>query len=146
MTAAKGSSGGGGNDGDVQQQRSPADQQQSKTSSKRQRRQQQQAATQQEATEQPRQQATAQQTAAAAPQQQAQLAQQPGQQTGQYLYERKYGLPVVRKKLSYSELLRAVRLGEVQEVHFFTTHEDSTMVRAECPAEACLLVLCATAL
>ena len=38
----------------------------------------------------------------------------------QYLYEQTYGLPVVYKKLSYSELLRAIREEEVDEISFFT--------------------------
>lgn len=38
----------------------------------------------------------------------------------QYLYESKYGLPVVRKSLNYSQLLRAVREETVEEVHFFS--------------------------
>lgn len=45
--------------------------------------------------------------------------QQPQQQ--QYLYEPKYGLPVVRRKMTYSQLLRAVREEQVNEIHFFTT-------------------------
>lgn len=115
VSAAKSSSSGGGSgDGSAQRQQlgaSPAAaEQQPQAGAKRQKRQQQ-AAGQQQAADRPRQQ-----------------AQQPGQQ-GQYLYEGKYGLPLVRKKLSYSELLKAVRLGEVQEVHFFTTHDDSTTVR-----------------
>ena len=71
-----------------------------------------------------RQQAAAQPPAA---QQQQQQQQQGGQQ--QFLYEGKYGLPVVRRKLGYSDLLRAVRMGEVSEVHFFTLEEDATQVR-----------------
>jgi hypothetical protein len=70
--------------------------------------------------QQPQQQQAA---AAAAPQQQQQQQQQ------QYLYEGRYGLPVVRRKLGYAELIKAMRLGEVAEVRFFTTHEDATQVR-----------------
>jgi len=36
-----------------------------------------------------------------------------------YLYEPKYGLPVVRSQLSYSQLLRAVREEQVDEILFF---------------------------
>lgn len=125
MTAAKSSSSGG--DGGAQRQQSAAlpasSEQQPGASSTRQKRQRQGAEPQ--AATQPQQQAAAQQAAAPAPPQQAQQA----PQQGQYLYEGKYGLPVVRQKLSYSQLLRAVRMGEVQEVHFFTTHDDATMVR-----------------
>jgi len=39
----------------------------------------------------------------------------------QYLYGRDFGMPVVREKLSYSELLRDIRLGLVKEVSWFTT-------------------------
>ncbi|KAI3429278.1 hypothetical protein D9Q98_005374 [Chlorella vulgaris] len=53
-----------------------------------------------------------------------------GQQ--QYLYESKYGLPVVRKQLSYTELLKAIRLEEVKEVRFFTTDEDATHLEGPC--------------
>lgn len=63
-------------------------------------------------------------------QQQGQDGQQRGQGKQQYLYEPQYGLPVVRKQLGYSELLRAVRLGEVKEVHFFTLDEEATEVGA----------------
>ncbi|KAI8110063.1 hypothetical protein M9435_001743 [Picochlorum sp. BPE23] len=38
----------------------------------------------------------------------------------QYLYEGTYGLPVVHKKLGYSELLQAIREEKVEEVAFFT--------------------------
>ena len=72
----------------------------------------------------------------AAEQQQSQQQQQaaaaaaaPQQQQQQYLYEGRYGLPVVRRKLGYAELIKAMRLGEVAEVRFFTTHEDATQVR-----------------
>ena len=39
----------------------------------------------------------------------------------QYLYSPQFGMPVVRDKLSYSELLRDIRLGKVKEVSWFTT-------------------------
>lgn len=125
MTAAKSSS--SGSDGSAHRQQSAAppasSEQQPGASSTRQKRQRQGA--EPLAAAQAQQQAAAQQAAAPAPPQQAQQA----PQQGQYLYEGKYGLPVVRQKLSYSQLLRAVRMGEVQEVHFFTTHDDATMVR-----------------
>jgi cell division protease FtsH len=50
----------------------------------------------------------------------AQSQQQQQQQQQQYLYEPKYGLPVVRRKLSYSQLLRAIREEQVDEISFFT--------------------------
>ena len=63
--------------------------------------------------------------------QQQQQQQQPKQQQ-QYLYEPKYGLPVVRRRLGYSELLRCIRQGEVDEVRFFTTHENATQMEGPC--------------
>lgn len=48
------------------------------------------------------------------------VEQQQQQQSKKYLYEGTYGLPVVYKKLSYSELLRAIREENVTEVAFFT--------------------------
>jgi hypothetical protein len=62
------------------------------------------------------------------PQQQQVAAAAAPQQQQQYLYEGRYGLPVVRRKLGYAELIKAMRLGEVAEVRFFTTHEDATQV------------------
>lgn len=47
--------------------------------------------------------------------------QQHEQGTKQYLYESTYGLPVVRKQLNYSQLLRAVREEQVDEILFFST-------------------------
>ncbi|KAL4447504.1 hypothetical protein ABPG75_004723 [Micractinium tetrahymenae] len=129
VSAAKGSSRGGDTGAQRQQsgvQPAAAEQQQQQAGSKRQKRQQQAAA--QQAGEQQREQAVQQQAQQAQQQQQQQQA----QQQGQYLYEGKFGLPLVRKRLSYSELLRSVRLGEVQEVHFFTTHDDSTTMEGPC--------------
>jgi hypothetical protein len=48
------------------------------------------------------------------------VAEQAAPSQPQYLYEPKYGLPVVRAKLSYSQLLRAIREGGVDEVLFFS--------------------------
>ena len=48
-------------------------------------------------------------------------------QPRQYLYESRYGLPVVRKQLSYSQLLRAVREEQVDEILFFTTRGFSSL-------------------
>lgn len=42
------------------------------------------------------------------------------QPTKTYLYESTYGLPIVHKTLGYSELLRAIREEQVDEVAFFT--------------------------
>ena len=78
------------------------------------------------ATPSTRQQAAAQPPAAQQQQQQQPQQQQNGQQ--QYLYEGKYGLPVVRRKLGYAELLKAVRMGEVSEVHFFTIDNEASQV------------------
>ena len=44
-----------------------------------------------------------------------------------YLYEHQYGLPVVRRKLSYSELLRAIREERVEEVLFFRQPEQGPL-------------------
>ena len=41
-------------------------------------------------------------------------------QAQQFLYEGRYGLPVVREYLQYHELLKAIRLEEVQEIFYFT--------------------------
>ena len=43
------------------------------------------------------------------------------------MYEGKYGLPVVRRRLSYAQLLRAVRQEEVSEVLFFTSRANLTL-------------------
>ncbi len=80
------------------------------------------------------------QQAAAQPPAAQQQQQQSGQQ--QYLYEGKYGLPVVRRKLGYSELLRAVRMGEVSEVHFFTMEEDASQVSLDGRALSSLRLVC----
>ena len=60
-------------------------------------------------------------------QQDAQQQQQQQQQYQRYLYEGKYGLPVVRQRLGYGDLLRSIREGRVAEVRFFTTHDDDAM-------------------
>lgn len=39
---------------------------------------------------------------------------------------------MVRKQLSYTELLKAIRLEEVKEVRFFTTDEDATHLEGPC--------------
>lgn len=49
-------------------------------------------------------------------QQKAQQTQQQQQQQQEYLYEPTFGLPVVRRRLSYGELLRDIRLEKVAEV------------------------------
>ncbi|GAB4816210.1 hypothetical protein N2152v2_003256 [Parachlorella kessleri] len=75
-------------------------------------------------------------------QQQLQEAQQPQQPASQqqqqftqgqpqYLYEPRYGLPVVRRRLNYSELLRDIRLEKVSEVRFFSQH-DSMYLEGPC--------------
>lgn len=48
-------------------------------------------------------------------------------QPKQYLYEPRYGLPVVRRQLNYSQLLRAVREEQVDEILFFTTRGYSVL-------------------
>ena len=40
-----------------------------------------------------------------------------------YLYEPKYGLPVVREYLRYEELLKMIRLEQVEEILFFQAEE-----------------------
>lgn len=45
----------------------------------------------------------------------------------QYLYEPKYGLPVVRAQLSYSQLLRAIREDQVEEILFFSTRGSAAL-------------------
>lgn len=54
-----------------------------------------------------------------ATQQPAQVANEPKQ----YLYESRYGLPVVRKYLNYGELLRDIRTDKVERLSFFSQHE-----------------------
>lgn len=86
--------------------------------------------------------AAAQQATAAAPAKQQAAAPAPAaapavaaprqQQQQQYLYEPRYGLPVVRRRLGYSELLRAMRAGEVAEVRFFTADADQTAMEGPC--------------
>ena len=41
-------------------------------------------------------------------------------QSNKYVYEATYGLPIVHKTLKYSELLRAIREEQIDEVAFFT--------------------------
>lgn len=43
-----------------------------------------------------------------------------GTTSQQYLYESRYGLPVVRRRLSYGELLKAMREEQVDELLFFS--------------------------
>jgi hypothetical protein len=66
--------------------------------------------------QQQQQQEQAQQQQTQQPPAQQQPQQQPAQAQPQYLYEPSYGLPVVRRRLSYSELLRDIRLEKVSEV------------------------------
>eukprot|EP00887_Chlorella_sp_A99_P003040 scaffold9.g3040.t1 len=46
----------------------------------------------------------------------------------QYLYEGQFGLPVVRRRLGYGELLRAVREREVAELLFFSQEVSNGIV------------------
>ena len=68
------------------------------------------------------------------PQQQQQTA-EACSQPKQYLYESKFGLPVVHKRLSYGDLLREIRTGNVKQIKFFATQED--MIELEGP---CLII------
>jgi hypothetical protein len=59
-------------------------------------------------------------TAAAGARAPAPAAAAPAAAAPEHLYEPRYGLPVVRRRLGYSDLLRAIRRGEVEELLFFS--------------------------
>ena len=50
----------------------------------------------------------------------------------QYLYEPKFGLPVVRKRLSYGELLREIRIGNVKQLKFFQSYDEAIELEGPC--------------
>lgn len=53
-----------------------------------------------------------------------------------FLYESKFGLPVVREKLNYTELLKAIRQGKVRSVHWFKAeHKGTAIVDGPCLVE-----------
>lgn len=60
-----------------------------------------------------------------------QQAPAPGQPK-QYLYEPKFGLPVVRKYVSYGDLLREIRTEQVQELKFFAAQDDVIELEGPC--------------
>lgn len=71
--------------------------------------------------------------------QQLQEQQQQQQQTApalnqpkEYLYEPRFGLPVVRKRLSYGELLREIRTENVKQLKFFETADDVIQLEGPC--------------
>ncbi len=53
-------------------------------------------------------------------------------QPKQYLYEPKFGLPIVRKYLSYGDLLREIRTEKVSELKFFSSHDDVIELEGPC--------------
>ena len=72
-------------------------------------------------------------------QEQQQEQQQQQQQTApasnqpkEYLYEPRFGLPVVRKRLSYGELLREIRTENVKQLKFFETADDVIQLEGPC--------------
>lgn len=65
-------------------------------------------------------------------QQQQQQLQQTSDQPKEYLYEPRYGFPVVRKRLSYGDLLREIRIGNVKQLKFFETGEDVVELEGPC--------------
>lgn len=53
-----------------------------------------------------------------------------------FLYESRFGLPVVREALSYTELLKAIRQGKVKSVHWFKAeHKGTAIVDGPCLVE-----------
>ncbi|DBA94610.1 hypothetical protein WJX77_012597 [Trebouxia sp. C0004] len=50
----------------------------------------------------------------------------------QHLYEPKFGLPVVRKYLSYGDLLREIRTEKVKELKFFCARDDVIELEGPC--------------
>lgn len=57
-------------------------------------------------------------------------------QPKQYLYEPRFGLPVVRRELSYTDLLKSVRQGKVKSVNWFKAdHKGTAVVDGPCLVE-----------
>lgn len=57
-------------------------------------------------------------------------------QPKQYLYEPRFGLPVVRRQLSYVELLKSIRQGKVKSVSWFKAdHKGAAVVDGPCLVE-----------
>lgn len=70
--------------------------------------------------------------AAAAETQPAQQEAPAQDQPKQYLYEPRFGLPVVRNYLSYGDLLREIRTEKVQELKFFCAQDDVIELEGPC--------------
>ncbi|KAL3160769.1 hypothetical protein ABBQ38_009182 [Trebouxia sp. C0009 RCD-2024] len=65
-------------------------------------------------------------------QQQQQQQQQSTDQRKEFLYEPRFGLPLVRRRLSYGDLLREIRTGNVKQLKFFETGENVIELEGPC--------------
>lgn len=65
-------------------------------------------------------------------QQQQQQTATASDQPKEYLYEPKFGLPLVRRRLSYGELLREIRTENVKQLKFFETADNIIDLEGPC--------------
>ena len=65
-------------------------------------------------------------------QQQQQQTASASDQPKEYLYEPRFGLPLVRRRLSYGELLREIRTENVKQLKFFETADNVIELEGPC--------------